>query len=38
LPLGMQLIAPHFGERQLLETAEAFQRQTDFHQQRPEVA
>jgi aspartyl-tRNA(Asn)/glutamyl-tRNA(Gln) amidotransferase subunit A len=36
LPLGMQLIAPHFGERQLLETAEAYQRRTDFHKQTPE--
>jgi len=36
LPLGMQLIGPHFAERTLLETAAAFQQLTDFHQLRPE--
>jgi aspartyl-tRNA(Asn)/glutamyl-tRNA(Gln) amidotransferase subunit A len=37
LPLGMQLIGPHFGERVLLETGELFQQHTDFHQQHPEA-
>ncbi len=36
LPLGMQLIGPHFAEQLLLRTAEAFQRRTDWHQRRPE--
>jgi aspartyl-tRNA(Asn)/glutamyl-tRNA(Gln) amidotransferase subunit A len=36
LPLGMQFIAPHFGERALLETGALFQRDTDWHQRRPE--
>ena len=36
LPLGMQLMGPHYGERQILETAEAFQRRTDWHKQHPE--
>jgi aspartyl-tRNA(Asn)/glutamyl-tRNA(Gln) amidotransferase subunit A len=37
MPLGMQLIGPHFGERQLLETAAAFQLRTDWHDQHPEI-
>jgi len=36
LPLGMQLIGPHFGEQQLLRTAEAYQRRTDWHRRHPE--
>ncbi len=35
LPLGMQLIAPHFSERGLLETAVLFQRETAWHLERP---
>ena len=35
LPVGMQLIAPHFGEDRLLAVAESFQRETDWHQRRP---
>ena len=31
LPVGMQLIAPHFAEDRLLAIAEAFQRETDWH-------
>lgn len=33
LPLGLQLIGPHFAESRVLETAAAFQRDTDWHQQ-----
>jgi aspartyl-tRNA(Asn)/glutamyl-tRNA(Gln) amidotransferase subunit A len=36
MPLGLQLIGPHFGERNLLETAQLFQRETDWHLQHPE--
>ena len=36
LPLGMQLIGPHFAERRLLETAATYQARTDWHQRRPE--
>jgi aspartyl-tRNA(Asn)/glutamyl-tRNA(Gln) amidotransferase subunit A len=36
LPLGMQLIGPHFGEQQILRTAEAYQRRTDWHSRHPE--
>jgi aspartyl-tRNA(Asn)/glutamyl-tRNA(Gln) amidotransferase subunit A len=35
LPLGMQLIGPHFGERALLETAALFQQHTHWHLERP---
>jgi aspartyl-tRNA(Asn)/glutamyl-tRNA(Gln) amidotransferase subunit A len=37
LPLGMQLIAPHFAERTLLEWGDRYQRETDWHLQHPEV-
>ena len=37
LPVGMQLIAPHFGEDRLLALAESFQRDTDWHQRTPAV-
>jgi aspartyl-tRNA(Asn)/glutamyl-tRNA(Gln) amidotransferase subunit A len=36
LPLGMQLIGPHFAEQQVLRTAEAYQRLTDWHLTHPE--
>jgi aspartyl-tRNA(Asn)/glutamyl-tRNA(Gln) amidotransferase subunit A len=36
LPLGMQLIGPHFAEQQVLRTAEAYQRLTDWHLRHPE--
>ncbi len=36
LPLGMQLIGPHFGEQNLLRTAETYQRATDWHTRHPE--
>ena len=35
LPVGMQIIAPHFGEDRLLALAESFQRETDWHQRTP---
>jgi aspartyl-tRNA(Asn)/glutamyl-tRNA(Gln) amidotransferase subunit A len=36
LPLGMQLIAPHFGERALLETAATYQQRTGWHREHPD--
>ncbi len=36
LPLGMQLIGPHFSEARLLGAAEAFQRRSDWHRRHPE--
>ncbi|MYD97143.1 MAG: Asp-tRNA(Asn)/Glu-tRNA(Gln) amidotransferase subunit GatA [Gammaproteobacteria bacterium] len=35
LPVGMQLVAPHFAEDRLLAVAEAFQRETDWHLRTP---
>jgi aspartyl-tRNA(Asn)/glutamyl-tRNA(Gln) amidotransferase subunit A len=37
LPLGLQLIGPHFGERALLETAALYQQHTDWHARHPEA-
>lgn len=37
LPVGVQLIAPHFAEAKLLNAAHQFQQATDFHQQVPEA-
>ena len=36
LPIGMQLIGPHFAENRLLTLAEAFQRETDWHLRTPQ--
>ena len=35
LPIGVQLIGPHFGEGRLLNAAHAFQMDTDYHKRRP---
>jgi aspartyl-tRNA(Asn)/glutamyl-tRNA(Gln) amidotransferase subunit A len=35
LPIGLQLIAPHFEEARLIQLAAAFQKETDHHQKRP---
>ena len=35
LPIGAQLIAPHFGEGRLLNAAHAFQLDTDHHRRAP---
>lgn len=37
LPVGVQLIAPHFEEGRLIQIASAFQRETDHHLKRPLV-
>ncbi len=37
LPLGAQLLAPHFAEERLFAVAAAFQRATDWHLRRPEA-
>ncbi len=36
LPIGGQLIGPHFGEGRLLNAAHAFQMDTDYHKRAPE--
>jgi aspartyl-tRNA(Asn)/glutamyl-tRNA(Gln) amidotransferase subunit A len=35
LPVGLQLIGPHFGESRLLAAAHAYQCETDFHRRVP---
>lgn len=35
LPIGAQLIGPHFGEGAILNAAHAFQLETDWHKRRP---
>ncbi|GAK59436.1 glutamyl-tRNA(gln) amidotransferase subunit A [Candidatus Vecturithrix granuli] len=38
LPIGLQIIGGHFQEEKVLRTAFAFQEQTNFHRQQPEIA
>jgi len=35
MPVGLQLIGPHFGESRLLNVAHQFQQATDWHRQAP---
>jgi aspartyl-tRNA(Asn)/glutamyl-tRNA(Gln) amidotransferase subunit A len=37
LPIGLQLIGPHFGEATVLKAAQAFEAATPFHEAKPEV-
>ncbi len=37
LPIGLQLLAPAFGEARMLQAARAFERATDWHTRRPPV-
>jgi aspartyl-tRNA(Asn)/glutamyl-tRNA(Gln) amidotransferase subunit A len=37
LPIGLQLMGPHFGEAELLRAAQAFEAATPFHDAKPEV-
>ena len=36
LPVGLQIIGPHFAEQRLLQAAHRFQRETDWHTRVPE--
>jgi len=38
LPVGLQLMGPHFGEEQLLQIAHAYQSRTDWHTRWPAIA
>jgi aspartyl-tRNA(Asn)/glutamyl-tRNA(Gln) amidotransferase subunit A len=38
LPIGMQLMGPHFGEEVLFRLAHAYQQVTDWHQRKPTVS
>ena len=35
LPVGLQVIGPHFSEAKLLNVAHGYQRETQWHQQTP---
>ncbi len=35
LPVGLQIVGPHFGEAKILNVAHAYQRETDWHRQIP---
>jgi len=35
LPIGMQLMGPHFGEERLLRAAHVYQQATAWHRQKP---
>ena len=37
LPVGLQIMGPHFGEAAVLRAAQAFESATPFHEARPEV-
>jgi aspartyl-tRNA(Asn)/glutamyl-tRNA(Gln) amidotransferase subunit A len=37
LPIGLQLMGPHFGEAAVLRAAHAFEASTSFHEAKPEV-
>ncbi len=37
LPIGFQLVAPHFEEARLIQLSAAFQRETDYHLKRPSL-
>jgi aspartyl-tRNA(Asn)/glutamyl-tRNA(Gln) amidotransferase subunit A len=37
LPIGLQLIAPHFEEERLFKVAYAYEQSTDWHQKMPEL-
>jgi len=37
LPIGFQLVAPHFEEARLIQLSAAFQKETDHHLKRPSL-
>jgi aspartyl-tRNA(Asn)/glutamyl-tRNA(Gln) amidotransferase subunit A len=37
LPIGLQIMGPHFSEDRLLKVAFDFEQHTDFHRQKPEL-
>jgi aspartyl-tRNA(Asn)/glutamyl-tRNA(Gln) amidotransferase subunit A len=37
LPIGLQLLGPHFGEEQLLRAARMYEAATDWHTRRPNL-
>lgn len=37
LPVGLQIIGPHFSESQILQTAYAYEQNTDWHLKKPKI-
>jgi aspartyl-tRNA(Asn)/glutamyl-tRNA(Gln) amidotransferase subunit A len=37
LPIGMQIVGPHWGEALVLQTAQSYEQATDWHKRRPEL-
>lgn len=37
LPIGLQLLAPQFGEAQLLQVAHAYEQATEWHKEKPSI-
>jgi aspartyl-tRNA(Asn)/glutamyl-tRNA(Gln) amidotransferase subunit A len=37
LPIGLQILAPAFAEDKLLRIARMFEKETDFHKQKPRM-
>jgi aspartyl-tRNA(Asn)/glutamyl-tRNA(Gln) amidotransferase subunit A len=37
LPVGLQIVGPHFSEAKLLNVAHQYQRETDWHARLPEA-
>jgi aspartyl-tRNA(Asn)/glutamyl-tRNA(Gln) amidotransferase subunit A len=37
LPVGLQIVGPHFGEAKILNAAHLYQRETDWHRRMPEA-
>ena len=37
LPVGLQIVGPHFGEEKILAAAHAYQKETDWHRRVPEA-
>jgi aspartyl-tRNA(Asn)/glutamyl-tRNA(Gln) amidotransferase subunit A len=38
LPIGLQVLGPAFGEDRLLRIARMFEKETDWHTRRPQIA
>jgi aspartyl-tRNA(Asn)/glutamyl-tRNA(Gln) amidotransferase subunit A len=38
LPIGLQIIGPHWGEARVLQLAHAYEQATEWHKQKPTVA
>jgi aspartyl-tRNA(Asn)/glutamyl-tRNA(Gln) amidotransferase subunit A len=37
LPIGMQIVAPQFGEEKMIQLAQAYEQATEWHKQKPKI-